>query len=93
MSTSLDDILRKIVESQTVFKSVKLVNSNLIVVLNNGMIFTKFNATQEDYNKIVEAKSFIQIKEVVKGENEEQNEEEHVFDIEKIKNRIKWLES
>jgi hypothetical protein len=89
MSTSLDDILRKIVESQTVFKSVKLVNSNLIVVLNNGMILTKFNATQEDYNKIVEAKSFIQIKEVVKGENEEQNEEEHEFDIEKIKNRIK----
>ncbi len=89
MSTSLDDILRKIIESQTVFKSVKLVNSNLIVVLNNGMILTKFNATQEDYNKIVEAKSFIQIKEVVKGENEEQNEEEHEFDIEKIKNRIK----
>lgn len=89
MSTSLDDILRKIVESQTVFRSVKLVNSNLIVVLNNGMILTKFNATQEDYNKIVEAKSFIQIKEVVKGENEEQNEEKHEFDIEKIKNRIK----
>lgn len=88
MSSSLDDILRKIIESQTVFKSVKLINSNLIVVLNNGMILTKFNATQEDYNKVVEAKSCSQIREVVVGENEKQ-EEEHEFDVEKIKNRIK----
>jgi predicted house-cleaning noncanonical NTP pyrophosphatase (MazG superfamily) len=69
----LEEILRKIINSQTVFKSAKLVNNTLIVVLNDGQILSKKGATQEDYNAIINAKSTIGIKEVVNVNNEESN--------------------
>lgn len=73
MSTSLEDILRKIIKEQTVYKSVRLINNCLIIVLNDGQILTKEPATIEDFNAIKDASSTIKIKEVV-GMEEEKDE-------------------
>ena len=74
----LEEILRKIINSQTVFKSAKLVNDTLIVVLNDGQILSKKGATQEDYDAIINAKSTIGIKEVVNIAKEKAEDEEEI---------------
>jgi predicted house-cleaning noncanonical NTP pyrophosphatase (MazG superfamily) len=66
----LEDILRKIIESQTVFKSAKLVNDTLIVVLNDGQILNKKGATQEDYDAIINSKSTVEIKDKISDDND-----------------------
>lgn len=71
----LEEILRKIINSQTVFKSAKLVNDTLIVVLNDGQILSKKGATQEDYDAIINAKSTIDIKKQINVENGENDYE------------------
>lgn len=70
MSNPLEDILRKIIESQTVFKSAKLVNDTLIVVLNDGQILSKKGATQEDYDAIINSKSTVEIKDKISDDND-----------------------
>ncbi len=63
MNDDLHSILRKIAENQgSPYKNVKLIGDKLIVVLNDGQIITKNNATKEDYYAVVEAKTKIEIK-------------------------------
>jgi len=67
----LEDIFRKIIESQTVFKSVKLVNDTLIVVLNDGTILNKKGATKEDFDAVFNASSSTEIRNRINSEAED----------------------
>lgn len=63
MNDDLFNIIRKIAENQgSPYKSVKLIGDTLVVVLNDGQILTKNDATKEDYNTVIEAKTKIEIK-------------------------------
>lgn len=86
----LEDILRKIIESQTVFKSAKLVNDTLIVVLNDGQILSKKGATQEDYNAVINSKSTVEIKNQINNDDEEDdvNKEYNLVTISEMKKAI-----
>ena len=67
MDDDLHSLLRKIAQNQgSPYKSVKLINDTLIVVLNDGQIITKFGATKEDYNTVVECKTKTEIKNNIK---------------------------
>ena len=70
MNKELFSKLKQIAENQGCpYKSVKLINDTLIIVLNEGQILTKNNATKEDYNAIINAKSTIEIKSKLSVEN------------------------
>jgi predicted house-cleaning noncanonical NTP pyrophosphatase (MazG superfamily) len=87
----LEDILRKIIESQRVFKSAKLVNDTLIVVLNDGQILSKKGATQEDYNAVINSKSTVEIKNQINNDDEEEddvNKEYNLVTIGEMKKAI-----
>lgn len=87
----LEDILKKIIESQTVFKSAKLVNDTLIVVLNDGQILSKKGATQEDYNAVINSKSTVEIKNQINnddGEEDDVNKEYNLVTISEMKKAI-----
>ncbi len=63
MNDDLQSILRKIAENQgSPYKNVKLIGDTLVVVLSDGQIITKYEATEEDYNAIVKAKTKTEIK-------------------------------
>lgn len=63
MNNDLFNILKKIAENQgTPYKSIKLIDDKLIVVLNDGNIITKYDATEEDYYAVLEAKTKIEIR-------------------------------
>jgi predicted house-cleaning noncanonical NTP pyrophosphatase (MazG superfamily) len=63
MDESLKNILKQIAENQgSPYKSIKLIGNVLIVVLNDGQIITKNEATKEDYAAVLESKTKIEIK-------------------------------
>lgn len=63
MNDDLHSILRKIAENQSSpYKNVKLIGDTLIVVLSDGQIITKYEATEEDYYAIVKSKTKTEIK-------------------------------
>jgi predicted house-cleaning noncanonical NTP pyrophosphatase (MazG superfamily) len=63
MNDELFNKLKQIAENQGApYKSIKLINDTLIVVLNDGQIITKNGATKEDYNAVLESKTKIEIK-------------------------------
>lgn len=63
MNKDLFNILKKIAENQgSPYKSIKLIEDRLIIVLNDGEIITKHDATEEDYYAVLEAKTKIEIK-------------------------------
>jgi predicted house-cleaning noncanonical NTP pyrophosphatase (MazG superfamily) len=67
MNDDLHSILTKIAQNQgSPYKSVKLINDTLIIVLNDGQIITKFGATKEDFNAVVECKTKTEIKNNIK---------------------------
>ena len=51
--------------TEKLFKNVKLVEDVLTVVMNNGSIFTKTSATEEDHEAIINASSEEEIKEII----------------------------
>ena len=63
MDDDLFNILKKVAQNQgPPYKSIKLIDDTLIVVLNDGQIVTKYNATEEDYYLVLEAKTKVEIK-------------------------------
>lgn len=55
--------LKQIAENQgSPYKSVKLINDTLIVVLNDGQVITKNRATKEDYTAVLESKTKTELK-------------------------------
>lgn len=55
--------LKQIAENQgSPYKSIKLIEDKLIVVLSDGQIITKDGATEEDYYTVLESKTKIEIK-------------------------------
>lgn len=63
MNDDLHSKLRKIAENQgSPYKNVKLIGDTLVVVLSDGQIITKYEATEEDYNAIVNSKTKTEIK-------------------------------
>jgi hypothetical protein len=60
-----EDSSFKFVQEGTVYKNLKLVNDTLTVVLNNGEILSKSEATEHDYYGVVNAKSFEDIINVI----------------------------
>ena len=87
----LEDILKKIIDNQIVFKSAKLVNDTLIVVLNDGQILSKKGATQEDYNAVINSKSTVEIKNQINnddGEEDDVNKEYNLVTISEMKKAI-----
>jgi len=71
------------------YMSVKLVNDILIVVLHDGVVLTKANATKEDFEKIQLSKSLndilqvISLPEVIKEKEEQRKEVERIEKIQK----------
>jgi predicted house-cleaning noncanonical NTP pyrophosphatase (MazG superfamily) len=73
MDDDLFNILKKVAQNQgPPYKSIKLIDDTLIVVLNDGQIVTKYNATEEDYYIVLEAKTKIEIKNKIAEENKEE---------------------
>lgn len=63
MNDELFNKLKQIAENQGApYKSVKLLNDTLIVVLDDGQIITKNGATKDDYNAVLESKTKIEIR-------------------------------
>lgn len=88
MNDDLQSILRKIAENQgSPYKNVKLIGDTLVVVLSDGQIITKYEATEEDYNAVVEAKTKTEIKSKIKIEG--YDELEKVLSKDKMKKSIK----
>lgn len=65
MNENLKKLFQQIISSQKAYKSVKLVNGLLIVVMNDGSTLTKYDATEEDYKQVVECNSLIKIRELM----------------------------
>lgn len=81
-----NNLIRKHLEEKTkAYKSVKLVNNILTVVLIDGSVLTKNPATQEDFTNVREASSENEIMEIMfdKHLKEEKIKEQH--EIEKVK--------
>lgn len=88
MNDDLHSILRKIAENQgSPYKNVKLIGDTLVVVLSDGQIITKYEATEEDYYAIVKAKTKTEIKSKIKIEG--YDELEKVLSKDKMKKSIK----
>lgn len=88
MNDDLQSILRKIAENQgSPYKNVKLIGDTLVVVLSDGQIITKYEATEEDYYAIVKAKTKTEIKSKIKIEG--YDELEKVLSKDKMKKSIK----
>lgn len=75
MDADLMNILNKIISNQTIFKSAKLVNDTLTVVLNGGEIITLQGASKEDYESVINAKSSVEIKKIITTNYKEEEEE------------------
>jgi hypothetical protein len=56
---------QEIVQDGPLYKNLKLVNDTLTVVLSNGEVLSKSEATEEDYYAILDAKSFNDIINVI----------------------------
>lgn len=72
-------------------KSVKLVNDVLVVVLNNGSIITKSDATHDDFDKIVISNNFSDIAIVMASEEAVEEMKQREVEIEKIKSIQKGI--
>lgn len=76
MDDELFNKLKKIVENQGApYKSIKLINDTLIIVLTDGQVITKNGATKEDYNAVLDSKTKIEIKNKISVSD---------YDIEKV---------
>lgn len=83
------------IEIRKPYKKVKLVNNVLTVLLNDGSIVSKPNATQKDFEAIRGAFSEADILRVVASEevmNERRKEEAEIKRIQALKEGIKTLE-
>ena len=93
MNDDLFNKLKQIAENQgSPYKSVKLLNDKLIIVLKDGKVITKDNCTKKDYQAVLDCKTTIEIKEKI---NIEHNTEYVVGDTNwKVKNikRIKKID-
>ena len=86
IANKIDKVLDKLMEPETVvnqekpYFTIKLVNDSLTVVLRDGRIITKTNATEKHYDRIRVAKTIEEIEDiifdkVVAAEKKEQDEE------------------
>jgi hypothetical protein len=73
-------------EKRAPYKSYKLVNDVLTVVLNDGTILQKKNATNEDFGKIEHAKSVVEIKDIIEDQEAKKvRSEERILEVENEK--------
>src|SRR6187402_3087037 len=49
------------------YKTIKLINTSLTVVLHDGTILSKPNATENEYNMILNAPTIAEIKRIMTG--------------------------
>jgi len=85
-----NEFREKIIEEnkKRLFKNIKLINSSLTIVLDDGSILTKPEATEEDYNKCMTALSLHEIKSIISDEVHKplpKKEEEPTITIEEVK--------
>lgn len=83
-------------ESEKPYKKIKLVNKVLTIVLNDGSILSKVNATEEDFNDAREAKSEQQLFGIVATPEivaERQKQEEQVIKMKAIQKGIEVLKN
>lgn len=82
MNNDLFNKLKQIAENQgSPYKSVKLINDTLIVVLNDGNIVKKYDATEQDYYNVLKSKTKIEIKNKISVENNDIENQNYVSPI------------
>jgi hypothetical protein len=67
------------------YKGVKLVNDSLTVLMQNGSIVNKPNATEEDYNAIINAKSQVEFDAIIMDSDVAQEKENFEKELAKTK--------
>lgn len=70
---------------EPLYRGVKLVNESLTVVMNDGTIINKPNATEEDYDAIINAKSQFEFDRVIMDSNVAQEKEDAERELAKCK--------
>jgi hypothetical protein len=83
----------KFVQEGTLYKNLKLVNDTLTVVLNNGEILSKSEATEHDYYGVVNAKSFEDIINVISTPKVCEERMEYEKEFKKMKALREGIES
>lgn len=76
------------------YKTIKLVNDTLTVVTNNGNVLSKSEATEQDYNNIINAKTFNEILSVIQTQEATDERLAHEAEVKKmqaLKKGIKLL--
>jgi hypothetical protein len=79
----------------SLFKKLKLVGDVLTVVLKDGSILIKSNATKDDFEKVRKATYEYEVLEVVQSSNKEEKKKIDINEVEneQIKEAVKGLES
>lgn len=80
---------------EPLYRGVKLVNESLTVLMNDGTIINKPNATEEDYDAIINAKSQFEFDRVIMDSNvaqEKENAERELAKCKALQKGIKILE-
>lgn len=57
LKKELDSFTQQVENTQKPYKNIKMVNKSLTIVLNDGNVLTKLNATPDDFNKARECKT------------------------------------
>jgi len=90
IAKKVDKVLDKLMESKVEkpYSTLKMVNNNLTVVLSNGSILTKPEATEEHYNRIKEATSKEEILAIIQDKEVAKEKEDQVREAKKISHLI-----
>lgn len=95
----LDNLIDQEVEKESdapLYRGVKLVNDSLTILMNDGNIINKPNATEEDYEAIINARSQAQFDRVVMDSNvlqEKEDAEREMAKAKALQKGIKILEA
>ncbi len=88
MNTLLQDIIKQIINDQRLYKSVRLINGNLIVVLNDNVVLNKVEALEDDYNAVLNASTISEIKELMGISETEDKEDTKTASMKEMKKSI-----
>lgn len=84
----LDNLIEQESEKESdapLYRGVKLVNDSLTILMNDGNIINKPNATEEDYEAIINARSEVEFNRVVMDSNVAQEKEDAARELAKAK--------
>ena len=85
IAKKLDSVMGEDASSSVDIQKIKLVNDQLTVVLGDGKMYTKTNATEEDFESVQSANTVQQLECIMMEQGIAESKEQQRRDIEKAK--------